>query len=61
MQKAWKKSIEYLKTKLHSNAKHETVNGSIYKKLYENPDYFFSIIKNLILNWRQKHATTKSS
>ena len=58
--KAWRKSVDYLKDHLHSSAKHYNFEDSIYKQLYQNSNNIFSLIEDLIVDYRRKNVINKS-
>lgn len=58
---SWKQSVDFLKTNLHPNSNSYNLDGSVYDKLYKEPDYFFNLIRELIMDWRQKQLLASVS
>lgn len=46
-----------MKNILHPNAKNIELEDSIYKLLYTDPNYFFYLVRDLVLEWRNKKKT----
>lgn len=59
--KAWRESIAYLKDRLHPNAKYHKFEDSIYKQLCQSNSNLFSIVQDLINDWRRVNAVNKSA
>ncbi|CAF0829974.1 unnamed protein product [Brachionus calyciflorus] len=60
LRNTWKKSVDFLKNTLHPNANKIDLNDSVYKKLYNDPNYLFNILKDLVLKWRKNNVVAEN-